>query len=93
MAYKTYYCFACGTKMIQDDQSLCCCNCGRTWRSRYLDANNGISLGEDEDESSEYFANDYCETDGYDDEWGYYNIHGEMPPPGWGDSIKFYQNL
>ncbi|WIF88314.2 hypothetical protein [Acholeplasma laidlawii] len=52
-------------------------------------------LDSSNDDHSYNYNDDYSydETNGYDDEWGYYNIHGEMPPPGWGKKKKNNNDL
>jgi len=87
---KKYYCFDCGELMLHVGKSLICSNatCGRMWSpSGYNSINEDYDGAEDDDNEDINDFNDhkyYDETDGYEDEMGYYNINGEMPPPGWG---------
>ena len=94
MSQPNYICFDCGNTMVRVGTSLVCSNstCGRKWtpkESPTLNHHVGSNHKTKKDKDEILESNDpkyFDETDGYGDdpEMGYYNIHGEMPPPGWG---------
>jgi len=51
--------------------------CYDCWKNYYR-----VSMNHDQDkdiDTSNYDVDDFGQSEGYDDEWGFYNIHGEFP--------------
>ncbi len=81
---REYTCFRCGEEMNKIIGGGLICsntNCGRFW---FPNGRSTSSKDEKQDYSDNFVSSDFDETDGYEDEMGYYNINGHMPPSGWG---------